>query len=355
MNLLLQNLLDAARHYAGGEPGDALRRATGAFVDEAFVDDGLLLLGAQALHELPPHGASWLALVLASVAEGNGRVAVTGPLILALLRSWLARLPEVDAAPEDDESAEEPELPTPTPGQAELIDALPALCQALVAHLARMPQMRRDAAKDLPLLDRLYRLERYSHGITWVRELLLRRSGRLVLLHPVAQEGYVVRFENVANCFHLFSLIQHVLGTRMAGARQPDAAIAAAARGHTQAALTDVAWWHYASALSPTPELASTAWGEASPAALPRIGGEQVLLLWPPVLGSRSWDSGFFGPTLEAAPPGISLVERLDHAACVQRLLAIGISPGARQRPAWPWWKRWRRVNPPATAGRFGP
>jgi len=71
-----------------------------------------------------------------------------------------------------------------------------------------MPGRRAELAQDMRLLDRLQELESHSHGAVWVREMLLRRSGSLVLLHQPSGTGFRLRYENVASCFHLFSLIQ---------------------------------------------------------------------------------------------------------------------------------------------------
>ncbi len=35
------------------------------------------------------------------------------------------------------------------------------------------------------------------------------------------------------------------------------------------------------------------------------------MLLWPPILGSRVWDAGFFGPALKAAPAEVKFIKTL--------------------------------------------
>jgi hypothetical protein len=39
--------------------------------------------------------------------------------------------------------------------------------------------------------------------------------------------------------------------------------------------------------------------------------GSQVLLLWPPVLGSRTWDGGFFSPILFATLPKVNVIRTM--------------------------------------------
>lgn len=51
-----------------------------------------------------------------------------------------------------------------------------------------------------------------------------------------------------------------------------------------------------------------------------------MLLLWPPLLGSRSWDSGFFGPALEALPPDVIVEEELSPEACQRWFATLGLA-----------------------------
>lgn len=316
MNLELENLLRHCREYAGGDSGDPLRKTSGAFIKRAINDAEILSEGADALATLSPHGASWLSVVLASAIEQNGQAVLTTPAVVALFRSWLLQLPTIEDD-EDDEDA----LPDPTPEESVILSAMPFLCQSLVAHLSRAPDIRGELSADMSLHERLAELEPYTYAITWVRELLCRKSGYLLLLHPPSETGFRIRFENVGNCFHLFSLIQHVLGGKLPGGKTPDPAIAAAAQGRKQVQLTDSAWWHYGNSLSPKPEMMASIWGEDSVLSIP----DQIIILWPSILESRTWDSNFFGPQLEAAPPMIELVAELSHDDCAACLQRVGI------------------------------
>ena len=186
--------------------------------------------------------------------------------------------------------------------------------------------------QDAPLLDRLDVLGGYSHGAWWVREALLKTSGKLVLLHPPSGTGLRLWYDNVSHNFHLFSLLQTTVGTAIPGGRLADDTVALVARGQSADPVTDEAWWHYGTATSPKPELKASLWGEGLVRDIPRLDGEQVILLWPPVLGSRSWDAGFLGPHLEAMPAdaGVERVLGADETKVWLEKVGIG-----RERKRW--------------------
>jgi hypothetical protein len=98
--------------------------------------------------------------------------------------SWLAALPVTDANAES--------YPEPSPEQQVLIDELPSLAQAVVAHLARLPDVREKLSNNDDLLAQLDDAQAYSHGVTWLREAILRCSGPLVVLHPESGKGLQV-------------------------------------------------------------------------------------------------------------------------------------------------------------------
>jgi hypothetical protein len=206
------------------------------------------------------------------------------------------------------------------------------LCQSLVTHLARLPARREALGRDAALLARLDELGPYSHGAWWVHEALLKASGSLIVLHPTGGAGLRLAFTNVSNGFHLFSLLQTAVGTRLPGGKLPDETIARAARGKSADPVTDSAWWHYGNPLSPQPDLKASIWGERPLRDIPRVEGEPVLLLWAPLLQDRSWDSGFLGPHLEAMPADASVERMLTADETRAWLQKLGIG---RQRKRW--------------------
>lgn len=315
------NLLKACCNHRGGEPDKNLIQTSRDLVLRAEQDITILGKAAAHLPTLPPEGAAWLAAVFAATIERGEGVEQSAPAVTDLFLSWLTKLPILDAINPDED-----DLPEPTPEQARIIDALPQLCQSLVAHLARLPERRNELAQDARLLKRIADLEPYSHGISWALESLRRRSGSLVVLHPIAGIGFRLRYENVSNCFHLFSLIQTSIGQRMPGGRMPDRAIAASARGQeTEQHASDTAWWHYGDPRSTTADPTTSIWGELPIGSIPVMNGEQVILLWPPLFASREWDTGFFDPHLEAMPSDVVLEKQLDEEECRTWIEFLGL------------------------------
>jgi hypothetical protein len=318
-------LLSACAAYAGGEPSEALRQLTREFIGRARGDDAVLERAAEALKTLPPWGAAWLAVAMGAVVERRGADApVSARPVVDLLLSWLPQLPNAEAG-ED----------SPTPAQRELLEALQLLGQSVVAHLARAPDLKAELSQNLPLLDRLAMLEPYTAAAAWIRETLLRSSGSLILLHAQSGRGFRLHYRNVATCFHLFSLIQVAIGEQLPGGRKPDARIAEAARGRSHETVQDEAWWHYGDPRSKVADLRFSIWGEALVREIPLIDGERVMLLWPQLLASRTWDSAFFGPQLEALPPDVVVEAELSTADAAAWFEKPGIRRGRRKW--WPW------------------
>lgn len=327
-NTTLDDLLSACREYPGGEPNDRLRHATSAFLAIAEREPSILRSAVASLATLPPPGAGWFALTFGSAIEQGTDVEITGPVVVDVFLAWLPKVPET--------SPNEPTASPVTAEQVVLLEALPHLCMSVVAHLSRMPRLREALSRDLALLARLNVLSGVNYGILWVHEVLLRRSGRIVVLSPPTGAGVRITYENVANCFHLFSLLQASLGTRFPGGRAPNQLVAAAARGEADEAVTDRAWWHYGDPRSNTASIGASIWGEASVDDIPVVKGAQVLLLWPPLLGGRSWDSGFFGPPLDAAPPSVKVEGEMTENERRAWFLDLGLAYPQR-RKWWPW------------------
>jgi hypothetical protein len=158
-----------------------------------------------------------------------------------------------------------------------------------------------------------------------VLELLRQRGGKIVVLNVRHRIGAVVRYGNIATCFHLFTLLQAALADVMPDAQEVSGQTLDIARGKSQGAGNDAAWWHYGQPGATTPGLATSVWGEAGPDSISRVDGQQVLLLWPPLLQSRSWDAGFFSPILEASPPSVEILEVLSSADVEKWWLRLGL------------------------------
>jgi len=96
------------------------------------------------------------------------------------------------------------------------------------------------------------------------------------------------------------------------------------------------AWWHYSHHRSRTADVGASIWGEASVLSIPSVNDVQVIVLWPPILVGRTWDSAFFGPPLEALPPDVVVEEELTAENARSWFDRFEIEAGRRRK----WW-RW--------------
>jgi len=322
------------------EPGPELKNATGVFLSGMLASRnrdpyyGVL----DKLSELPPAGAAWVAVAFGTAIEKGLDPKLSGRAVMELFQWWLLQLP----APSKDRSKKA----NPTDHQEELLASMPWLGQSVVSHVAKMPEYREELASDPVLIQQLQSAEEYTYAAIWVRELLERRSGKLLVLHAESGRAMSFKYQNIGNCFHLFSLLQMAIGRQLPGGRTPNDKIVEVASGQKQARVNDTACWHYGNPQSPQPDLAGLIAGEASVEVIPVIGDTQVMILWPPIHGARKWDSGFFGPFLQAASPGVQLEEELSEERARSWFQQLGIKDNAismaqlGMKPK-PWWKFW--------------
>lgn len=308
MNAVADTLLRECRAQRGNTPSDALRAAARAFVPEALRSSDALDTVAGVLATESPSSLSWLAIVLGSAAESGA----VSPLVGERLFDAFEKLAKVIR----DGSQR---------AQDEAIDVMPRCAQGVVAHLARLPELRETLSRREALLDDLRATESASPAASWVRVALECTSGPLVVLHPATATGAVLRIENVANCFHLFTLVQCAIGAKIAGGREVRKVIDDCAHGRAEAATDDQAFWHYGDPRSAKPELGSSIWGEASVRSVPEIDGARVMLLWPPLVGARFWDSSFFGPFLDPMPANVVLERMLTDEESAGWMARLGL------------------------------
>jgi len=288
MNAAADTLLRECRAQKGNAPSEALREAARAFVKEALRSSEPLEAVASALATESPSCVSWLAIVLGSAAESGADPSVAGERLFAAFEK-LAKVVRDGSKRAQDEA----------------IDVIPRCAQGAVAHLARLPALREKLGANEALLDDLRATEAGSPAAAWVRAALECVSGPLIVLHPLSARGAALRVENVTNCFHLFTLIQCAIGAKIEGGREVRKVIADCAHGRVDAATDDQAFWHYGDPRSSKPEIGASIRGEASVRSIPEIDGTRVLLLWPPLVGARFWDSSFFGPFLDPMPADV--------------------------------------------------
>lgn len=326
----LARLTSIAQRQRGPGLGGELRKALDDFT--RYADDHPEKTARDAASMLAaldsPTGAGYLAIWLgAGVENGQDPELTCGPIVETFLR-WsrtVETAPEAEAG--EDNEADDPEAPEP---DEETISGLQLLGQALVAHLARAPKERRRLAQTPEIRGEFERIEHLSYGATWVMHLLRQCSGELVVLNAAHRKGAIVHYKNISNCFHLFTLLQGAVADIMPDAQQPPEDVLAIARGEASGAGHDHAWWHYGQGDCPKAEMGASIWGEGAPDSIARIDGVQVILLWPPLLGSRSWDSGFFSPVLEASLPSVEVARELsaDELAAWRARLGLPDSLG---------------------------
>jgi hypothetical protein len=315
MSAQVERFLNLCQTWDGNQISPELSQETRWFLDAARSDQRWLIEAAQALPTLPPEAAAWLCLTFGNAVENGFGIEVTGP---AVLERFLAT---VDLLPDGDD---------PTTEQERQLTMFTYLCQSVVAHLARLPHDRQRLAT-AQLLERLEDLSEYTYAARWVESALRRASGPLIVLHPPTRTGLLLQVHNVAWAFHLFSLLQTAVGTQLPGGREPDPRVSARARGQIEENVDDQAWWHYGHPHHLEPTLGSSIWGEQTVASLPRVDDHMVMLLWPPLLGTRSWGAGFFDPHLDAMPPDVVVDRQLtpdEVDAWLTRLAAA--EPSAR-------------------------
>lgn len=303
------------------EPDEALHLVSGELLEAMEVNPTLRDHALETMPKLPPLGGSWLAIVFGTMLENGLDPSLSTPAILTTLKAHLSALPDIQFP----ESDAEPEIPDLEPSQLAIAEALEWLCQSLVAHLSCLPHERAKLAEDQALWGQLQSASAYSMGPAWVAHLLQRVSGDLVALHVPSKQGFLLRYENLENCFHLFTFLQISLGKRLPGGKKPSKSIVKAAKGLTY--LEDgivQACWHYN---QPSKKAGSTVAidGEGPISSLSTVDGVQVILLGSPSDEPLSWDSSYFGPLIEPAPPSLEVIRSLDDDEILTWLQKLNI------------------------------
>ncbi|AYG67713.1 MULTISPECIES: hypothetical protein [unclassified Rhizobium] len=310
----LTDLLAACRAYAGGRVDAQFNAAAQAFYASAMTQPKIVARAARELGRLPPPGAAVLANMLGTILEKGGSVDRSGAAVWELYMAWLPQIHRGFAGRK--------EL---SPKQRQLLDAFQLLGQSAVSHLAAMPKERQLAAGDKALMAQLAELQDYTPGAAWVRQVLLSRSDALLVLHLPSRQGFRLRYENIVNGFHLFTLIQAAFGETLTGGRAPNRFIIDMARCMTVAEEgNDEPWWRYETVRPDQPGLTEIS-GEASVETIARIDGRQVILLSPPAEDAALWDTSFFTPQLFAMPANVVLEETLTAREAEEWLSKIGL------------------------------
>jgi len=322
---LIQDVVEAADQQHGADVSARLRDALSAIAPHAGDGDTRHMLAARSIEVQSPIGAGFIAMWLGAVAEeGVDPAPVISPLVDSMLK-WSRTIQAEDGE-------ECPETIDP-----DLEQGMQWLGQGLVANLSRCPDQREFYAAREDVLTELDRTEHVAIGCLWVTELLRQQSGKLLVVHVAGRKACFVSYENISNCFHLFTLLQAALDGLLPGTKTTRSNVVAVARGELMEDVSDVAWWHYGRGDVPESNIAASIWGEGSPQQIPQVDGVQVLLLWPPVFESRSWDGGFFMPFLAAAPPRVTVLDELSPEQLDEWWTKIRL-PVTKPKPRWKLW-----------------
>lgn len=339
---VIDDMLAACGKLTTNKPDPELKRITSAFLNDLFSASNPTghVNTLKHLPNLPPAGAAWLSVAFGTAVEHGKNPSSSVQPMVNLLRSWLPSFPALP-----DTEKQKPDEQSLTSYQKELAAAMPWLCQSIVAHLVRMPEFRDQLAQDTIFLLQLEKVEGYTHAASWVRELLGRRSGSLLALHPESGRALKFNFLNIRNCYHLFTLLQIDIGRRLPGGRLPRRRLFNVASGKSEGKATDTALWHFGDPKSAQPNLLMAIKGESSVDNIPVIDGLKVLVLWP-VQEPLEWNADYFRPIIAAAPPSVRLNEELNPEDAGAWFDKLGIEVGKREQAhssknIKPWWKIW--------------
>jgi hypothetical protein len=327
----IANVVDTANSNRGREPAEPFLEALNGLADlDGFDVERKLSYLATALADVTSaSGAGFIAIWLGAGVEHG---ADPSPQIEPLLDCFLRFAGQVITDDGDIAEVED---------DNELALGLELLGVGFVAHLSRDPQGLQAVRANADAVAELERVEWYSPGPMWVLELIRKTNGTLIVLHGELPVGAIVEYRNISNCFQLFTLLQTVLEETMPGARKVRSDVLAVVRGESLAECSDEAWWHYGQPVQGRPELSTSVFGEQNPQGIGSIDGQQVMLLWPPILGSRTWDASFLTPALATAPSEVELLEMLSPEDIATWRERIGLPTAQNTASGKPWWKFW--------------
>ncbi len=323
-------VVDAANQHPDEGPTEELITAINELVaQDKHLDANTYRALSESIKQIrSPMSAGFVAVWLGATVENGADPHVPLPHVLEYLYNLIATI----QTPKDDE----PDDAVPEPGEL-VQQALDHLGQALVAMLIRCPDAIRELIRREQAVSELERVEHLASGPKWILALLRQRSGELLVLHGVEGVGVRVKYENIENCFHLFTLLQGLLQRVMPGAKTQSTTMYKIARGELVGQVHDSAWWHYGRAGVPKADFVGMVFGEPTLDSIDEVDGQQVLLLWPPIIADRSWNSGFFQPIIDARKPNVELLEKLSPDEVKRWRERLGL-PAAKARP---WWRFW--------------
>lgn len=152
-----------------------------------------------AMASMTPLRAAGMAVYFGAATEHGLDPYTTAFAVISRLRELLVKI--VNPAPEGD----------PAQTQQELSLAVRLFSQSAVSFLSKSVDIRKNLSADKEFMSLLQDAQSQV-GPDWVYGVLIIRSGQLIVLIPKSGFGVKVGFTNVNNNFHLFTLLQGVLG-----------------------------------------------------------------------------------------------------------------------------------------------
>jgi hypothetical protein len=280
--------------------------------------------------------ASRIAMLCGILVEWGADPTIAIPAILERLTTQLASVTPIDAENEASLFAQAPDVVKAWKGLRYM--ALPAMTMLCLDVKARQT-----ARQNAALLDGIEALAAHQREVKFLQRLLNLSDGEeLIVLHPRENKGFRVRLEAIGTNFHLFSLLQEALvgdpAVGMLPGPRANRKVIATAKGDIphDRLITDSAVWHYYTwaGLLPDGTLATTPvtpWilGEQTPREIPHFEGDRLILLGPPIVASRGWDSSFFTNLHDALRSKVEVVEILSADEVALRLRRIRNAPRA--------------------------
>ncbi len=254
-----------------------------------------------------------VAVLDAFVGEMLPGLAAPDPLLAAFVALACGSLAEWGASPSTAGDAIVGRLAELVAGRTIDADAARHLVAASMAHLCRSAALRIAARAREGFLDALEDWEQQVRHTWYVSEVLALVDDELTVLALPQRRGYRVRIEAVRCNFHLITLLQGALiGDPAAGliageAVAPDVLAEATGDARPTGNLRDRQRFHFHDCTAVDPdetlseELDSMLRGECSPVDIPSFDGEAIVVMGPPLVRGRSWNSGFFVADLHDA------------------------------------------------------
>jgi hypothetical protein len=283
--------------------------------------NALLAEVAPLIQAEEPFRGSVIAISCGTLVEWGGDPVIVAPHLLAALPRHLdlaqKHRERSKQTPNDEESlfADDPE-------GLQAMKGLTYLLLPTMAVLCREMQSRQQARAIPEIVKGVRALRDINREADFVAQVLGYTDGlELLVLAPQEYKGFRVSLEAINNNFHLFTLLQAALIEDGHLEGEPtDPEVLGIATGETpqQFVRLDHARWHFYAweGLRLDGSFAATdfrTWlpGDASPAAIPALEGDRIVVIGPKLLGARSWNSNEFANIHDALRSSVRITEVL--------------------------------------------